>query len=225
MNRPAVLASFSLAAVSALLVAKRVPVAAPARVSPAAAFIPKPDVVETHQVLVRAPSALVFQTAAHLDMQSIPLVRFLFWLRGRLMGDATKPRKARGLAAETLALGWGVLQYERDRTLVMGAAAQPWMRNVSFDPIPPDAFAAFAEGDAVKIVWTLEVEPLGPAVTRFRTETRVAATSHRARRLFRGYWRWRMAGAGIVLIRKALLRAIRRHAERQHRDACLAKAA
>ena len=68
----------------------------------------------------------------------------------------------------------------------------------------------------VKIAWTLEVEPLAPARTRFRTQTRVVATDDAARRKFRRYWR--MFGMGIVLIRLLLLPAVRREAERRARS-------
>jgi hypothetical protein len=60
-------------------------------------------------------------------------------------------------------------------------------------------------------VWTLEAEPLGPKLTRFRTETRVQATDGAAWKRFRRYWRW--AGVGMVLIRWLLLPRLRREAE------------
>jgi hypothetical protein len=68
----------------------------------------------------------------------------------------------------------------------------------------------------VKIVWTLEAEPLGLALTRFRTETRVLATDEEARRKFRSYWRW--ARFGIVLIRLLMLPSLRREAERRQQS-------
>lgn len=67
----------------------------------------------------------------------------------------------------------------------------------------------------MKIAWTLEAEPLEPALTLFRTETRVLATDEGARRKVRRYWR--LAGRGIVLIRWLLLAALRREAERRYR--------
>jgi hypothetical protein len=65
----------------------------------------------------------------------------------------------------------------------------------------------------VKIAWTLEAEPLEPALTRFSHETRAVATDGEARTKFRQYWRW--ARFGIVSIRLLLLPAIRRAAERR----------
>jgi len=87
--------------------------------------------------------------------------------------------------------------------------------DVVFAPIAPDQFAGFSEPGQVKIAWTLEAEPLSPTVTRFATETRAAATSPEARRQFLRYWR--KFGIGIVLIRLALLPALRREAERRWR--------
>jgi hypothetical protein len=65
----------------------------------------------------------------------------------------------------------------------------------------------------VKIAWTLEAEPVGPATTRFAQETRVVATDEQARMKFLRYWRW--ARFGIVAIRLLMLPAVRRAAERR----------
>ena len=177
-------------------------------------FIPVADVTERHETLVRAPASLVFDVAVHFDMQSLPGVRAILWLREKLLGTtpAMRPR-AHGLVAETRALGWGVLAEHPPRELVMGAATQPWKADVVFTPIAPDRFTAFAEPDLVKIVWTIETEPLGPSLTRLRTETRAVATDAAAREKFQRYWRW--ARFGIVLIRWLLLPAVKRDAERR----------
>lgn len=175
-------------------------------------FMPVADVTEHHEALVHAPADVVMDVARNLDMQAIPLVRAIFWLREKLLGTTPVPnRRPEGLVADTIGLGWGVLAERPGRELIMGAVTQPWKANVKFTPIAPDRFAAFAEPDLVKIVWTLEVEPLGPALTRFRTETRAVATDSAAQRKFLRYWRW--AGYGIVLIRWLLVPALRREAE------------
>lgn len=137
------------------------------------------------------------------------------WPRAQLL-DAAKPSAdlfAKGLLAETHALGWGVLAHRPGRELVMGAATQPWKADVEFTSIPPDRFTEFAEPALVKIAWTLEAEPLGAALTRFQTETRAFGTDDAARKKFRRYWR--LFGIGIVLIRWLLLPALRPEAERR----------
>ena len=87
--------------------------------------------------------------------------------------------------------------------------------DVVFSPIAPEQFANFSEPEQVKIAWTLEAEALGPALTRFATETRAVATDAEGRKKFLRYWR--SFKIGIVTIRLLLLPAIRREAERRWR--------
>jgi hypothetical protein len=179
-------------------------------------FLPRGDVDECHEVLVRAPVHVVLDTARHFDVQSIPAVRGIFWLRSRILhSHDAPPRSGTEFLAETLALGWRILAERPGRELVVGAACQPWLADVEFQPIPAPEFAAWSEPDHVKIVWTLEVEPLRLRLTRLRTRTRAVATDDGARRKFRAYWR--RFGGGVVMIRWLLLPAIRREAERRQR--------
>lgn len=180
-------------------------------------FMPAADVTERHETVVHGPASLAFDVALHIDMQSLPAVRAILWLREKLLGAAPRLRPhPRGLVEETRALGWGVLAEQPHRALVMGAVTQPWKADVVFTRVAPDQFAVFAEPDLVKIVWTIETEPLGPALTRLCTETRAVATDAAARRKFLRYWRW--ARFGIVLIRRLLLPAIKREVERRARS-------
>jgi hypothetical protein len=180
-------------------------------------FIPSPDVRGRHSTLVKAPADVVLEVARNFDMQSIPAVHAIFWLRAKLMGaKAPAPAPGTGLVASTQSLGWSVLLDERARAYVSGAACQPWLADVVFSPIPAEQFAAYAEPDRVKIVWSLEAEYLEPAVTRLSSETRVVATDDQARTKFRQYWR--LFGMGIIVIRWLLLPAVRRQAERRWRE-------
>jgi hypothetical protein len=179
-------------------------------------FLPDADVRERHEIVVHAPASLAFDTARSFDMRSVPLVGLIFWLRERLLGALRANTAPRGLVDETLSLGWGVLEEVKGRYFCAGAVCQPWRADVLFTAVPPDDFAAYAQPDRVKIVWTLEAEPLGPESTRFATETRAAGTDAGARARFRRYWRW--AGIGIVSIRRLLLPAIRHEAERRWRQ-------
>ena len=122
-------------------------------------------------------------------------------------------RKPQGLLAETRSLGWGVLAEDPEHLIICGAACEPWRADPGFTPIPADQFESYAQPNKIKIVWTLEADSLGPAVTRFSQETRAVATDEQARQRFRRYWRW--ARFGIVGIRLLFLPAVRRAAERQ----------
>jgi hypothetical protein len=177
-------------------------------------FIPRPDVRERHEITIRAPADLVFEIARNFDMQSIPAIRAIFWLRGKVMGASTPAaRRSSGLIAELLSLGWGRLDEEPGRFFIGGARCQPWKADVVFSAIAPDRFEAFAEPDQVKIAWTIEAEVLAPALTRLSTETRAVATDEQALAKFRRYWR--LAKFGIVTFRLLLLPAVRREAERR----------
>ncbi len=177
-------------------------------------FIRHPDVRERHETIVRAPAAFVLDVARRFDMQSVPIVRGIFRWRARLLGARVRASGPTNLdSAALLRMGWGVLAEDPGRFLAAGAVCQPWKANVKFCPIRPARFAAYAEPDRVKIVWTLEAQPLGSTLTRLATETRVAATDEGARARFRRYWR--VFGIGILGIRWLLLPAIRREAERR----------
>jgi hypothetical protein len=182
--------------------------------SPIDRFLGRADAVERYQVLVRAPAELVYDVAEKFDLPSIPAVRFIFWMRGKLLGSTEPPPSwPKGLLAETTAMGWGILSRRPGRELVMGAVTQPWLADVKFRPLPPEEFVTFDEPGFVRIVWTLETEPLGSDRTTLRTETRAAATDEDSRRRFLSYWRW--ARFGILPIRWFLLPAVRREAERR----------
>lgn len=178
-------------------------------------YIPRSDARSRYAVTVHAPPELVLEVARDFDMNSIPLVRAIFGLRAKLLGARYEARRA-GLVDWMTELGWGRLEEAPGRCFAAGAACQPWLPDVVFKPVAPEDFEDYAEPDHVKIAWTLEVEPIGPAETRFATETRVAATDEQSRTKFRGYWR--KFRFGIVLIRRLLLPAVRREAERRWRQ-------
>jgi len=177
-------------------------------------FIPTPDIRERFETTIRAPGAVVMQVAANFDMQSVPAVRAIFWLREALLGGkGHSPRTPQGILEETKNLGWGVLDEQPGRSVICGARCQPWLAEVKFSALGSQEFAAYSAPDQVKIAWTLEAEEIARDVTRFAQETRAVATDADAREKFLRYWRW--ARFGIIAIRLLMLPAVRRTAERQ----------
>ena len=179
-------------------------------------FLPNPEVDEYHQIKLRAPAAITLAAAKETDLQSAPLVKAIFWLRAvptLLRGAPFRPQGSRGIVAETLGLGWGVLAEEPDQEIVVGAYTQRWHEQVTFHPLSPEQFAGFNQPGYVKIAWTMGVEPLGEHRSLLVTRTRAAATDPHARRRFRRYWA--PMSAGIILIRYAALPRMRREAERR----------
>jgi hypothetical protein len=184
--------------------------------SPAAVFIPVADAGDDRMIDVDAPPDLVFEVAKEIDLMAHPVVKAIFRVRQLVMGDRDRPRHTKGVVAETLALGWGVLSFNPGRTLVMGAIAQPWAKDVTFTAVDSKHFAEFSTPGVVKIVWTLEADGCGQNRTRFRTETRVVATDPVARRKFMRYWRF--VSPGIHAIRWFMVRSVRRQAEERFRQ-------
>lgn len=182
--------------------------------SPLDPFVPEFDARERFAVRVRASAPHTFAVAARFDLQSVFLVRAIFWLRTKLMrGSGDSGWRSEGFLTDLRRMGWGTLVDEPGRLFVAGASCQPWRADVVFTPRRADDFRAFAAPDQVKIAWTLEVEPDGPSCCRLITETRAVATDEAGRRHFVPYWRW--ARFGIVAIRWLAFPAIRKQAEAQ----------
>lgn len=180
-------------------------------------YLPRPEFRERHEVVVRAPAEFVFEAAEHFELTSVPLVRAIFRMRERLMGvRAAAERDRRPFVESAQAMGWGILELRAGRERVMGAECRPWLADVTFEPLAPEEFAVDLRPDRVKIAWSLEATPMGPARARLASETRVAANDAPSLAKFRRYWRW--ARFGIVAIRWLVLPAIRRDAERRWRE-------
>lgn len=119
----------------------------------------------------------------------------------------------RGFIEAFLERGYRELRVDPPWTLVAGAAGQPWrLRGGEIvDVVDLDGLRAFARPGFVLIATSFELEALGER-TRLSTETRVQPTDAAAARAFRPYWWAIRAGSG--LIRRDLLHAVRRRAER-----------
>jgi hypothetical protein len=175
-------------------------------------FLPEYDVAERHHIRVHAPADVVLSAASQLDLRGSPLVRAIFSTRAWILGAGPDARPAQGLLADVQSLGWRVLAEVPGREIVVGAITQPWQAKVVFECPPPEAFLLDRRPAHVKIVWTLRADPVGPAESIFRSETRVATTDASARRRFRRYWA--AFSAGILVIRRVMIAEVRRAAER-----------
>lgn len=181
-------------------------------------WLPAYEVSETHETRVAAPAALTYAAATELSLQQSGVARAMIHAREWLMrargGGAWPPG---GIVMQMGSWGWSVLAIAPGRAIVLGTAAQPWRGDVQFRALSPDEFLAFDRPGFVKLVTVIAVEPLGRDASLFRVQTRVAATDPEARARFRRYWA--VFSPGILLIRRALLRLVRREAERRNREA------
>jgi hypothetical protein len=179
-------------------------------------FMREHDVVERHHVAVAAPAAVTFRAAQALSLDRSRIIRAIVAARALLLRAPDRPLPpSRGFVEDMKALGWGLLAEVPGREIVMGGVTRPWEPDPVFVALEPDAFAAYAEHDHVKIVFTLRVDAAPDGGSVFRTETRAVATDAGARKKFRRYWA--LLSPGILIIRRAMLAPLAAAADRTWR--------
>lgn len=179
-------------------------------------FIPAPEVVEHHQVNIAAPADVVIAAAKEMRLLSSPLVRGVIRMRELAMGGRPDRRTHPDtLLAQAQSIGWVVLAERASREIMLGAVTMPWHANPVFRSIPASEYEAFREPGYVKIIWSLRADPVDDEHSVFHTETRVSTTDPQARTKFRRYWSY--VAPGVELIRLAMLRPLKRDAERRFR--------
>jgi len=179
-------------------------------------FIPTPEVEEHHSVLIAAPAETVLCTARSMELLNSRLVRAVIKVRELALGGTPDGRRhPAALIPQMQSIGWVILAERAGREIVMGAVTRPWDAAPVFRSIPPGEFTAFREPGYVKIAWTLRAEPLDGDQSMFHTETRVATTDPETLKRFRSYWSY--VAPGVELIRLAMLRPLKRAAEKASR--------
>src|SRR5690606_20313986 len=132
---------------------------------------------------------------------------------GAMPGD---PSHARGVLAEVIARGLGVLASVPRRQPVVGAVTRPSEAEGAFRAGTPEDDNVLSETGYVQSGWTIRADDVNVAESMFRTETRAIATDAEARKKFRCYWSF--FSPGIVLTRWAVLRPVKRESERRARE-------
>ena len=177
-------------------------------------FIPSPEVLEHHRIAVDAPAEIVLDAAREIRLLDSTLVRAIFKAREITLGGNPDARlHPEQLFEQMKSIGWVVLAEQPGSEIVMGAATIPWHANPVFRSIAAGDFEAFREPGYVKIAWSLRAEPVAADRSVFHTETRVSTTDPQAREQFRRYWSY--VAPGVELIRIAMLRPVKRDAERR----------
>lgn len=168
----------------------------------------KTDAWERHETVVEAPIAVVDEVVRKLDLSSSPVIRALFRLRsfGREPGLGFTRE-------ELLRSGFVVLEKTSGKRFALGLAGKFWRPSGEVRHFASaTAFDAFDDGGHAKAVWDFTLEPIGERRTRLVTTTSVVCMDAAARRSFRRYWFFIAPFSG--LIRRLLLRAMKRAAER-----------
>jgi hypothetical protein len=174
---------------------------------------------ERHATQIAAAPEAVWGALHAVSNDELRLTRVLMSTRalparlpgGRMPGGGGQAD--RGFVEAFLERGFRELRLDPPWTLVAGAATQSWRLRggETADVVDLDGFRAFARPGFILIATSFELEALGDG-TRLSSETRVQPTDAAAARAFRPYW-WAIRG-GSGLIRRDVLRAVRRRAER-----------
>jgi hypothetical protein len=183
-------------------------------------YVPDPDAVERHAVVVRASPAAVQDALWRADLGG-PAARVLLALRVlpaalRGRGDA-RARLAllrrRGLTLHDLSAGGFAPLLRTPDAVVFGLTGRFWTLGGGIVPTDPAAWHAGPPAGTAQAAWSFETAPHGAGHTSLATETRVRCADDATRRAFRRYWRVVRPGSG--LLRHLMLRRVRRWAERR----------
>jgi hypothetical protein len=185
-------------------------------------LMPEPDVVMKHVRGVNATPDKVFAALTTVDFGKSKLIALLFALRGipalllapRDTLDRLRTRKRH--SALTLGRitkeGFGLVAERPGEEIVLGVTGRFWKASAKLQPAARDVFRTGpAPGDALA-AWSFQVEPAPNAHTRLTTETRVKAADVDTLLTFKRYWR--LVHPGSALIRRSMLAAIAREANR-----------
>lgn len=176
-------------------------------------LIPSPQFREHHSRYIEAAPEAVWAALQDLRLGDLPISRALMTMR-------ELPARLAGLGPSTLLTEkfleqapMPVVAVEPCRYIVAAGVMQAW--KLTGGQAPPrltgNELRGFREPGWIKLALDFQLVPVGRG-TRFSTETRVVATDGATRVRFMLYWVLIRAGSG--LIRRDLLRAVGRSAER-----------
>jgi hypothetical protein len=169
-------------------------------------LLPAWDVHDVHGIDVAAPPERTWAALEQVTVRELALTRVLMSLRG--LGRRTSSPDRTFVDAASFLVPLAAGPGER----VAGMVGRPWRLRPQRVPIAgAEDFAGFAEPGWVRVATDFRVIAAAGG-SRLTTETRIQSTDAGARRRFARYWR--IVGRGSALIRRDVLRAAKRRAER-----------
>ncbi len=162
-------------------------------------LLPHSDYHEYHSTFVRATPDRIYEVIRHGELTTHPIVRMLLRLRGM---------SSTAFSLDLfLRQGFCLLAEDPPREIVLGIEGPFWKPACKLTPVDVESFRRPVPPDSARAAWNFAIEPRedGSLVS---TETRVLCANWR----FRAYWLVVRPFSG--LIRRLMLRAIRKAAER-----------
>ena len=183
-------------------------------------FLPEYDVVEKHQIVVRATADKTYRAIRTADLARAIPVKALLAIRalpGALSSGARGLSELRRRATERITLqdfersGFSILAENPPHELLIGIVGAFWRPSGGLCSTNAEDFRGPQKKGTARGAWNFAIDELGSGRVRLRTETRVDTADPGSARAFRAYWLVVRPGSG--LIRRYMLRAIRREAE------------
>jgi hypothetical protein len=190
-------------------------------------LMPRYDVVERHRTIVRAAPAVVYGAIREADLAGGAITRALLAIRAAPAvlaallrsprtvwaehGDRLRARRRVVRLSDFERAGFRVVTEHAPEEMVIGLLGRFWTpRGALCADVTADTFHAGPPVGQALAGWNFTVTARPDGSSELRTETRVWCAGD-ARWKFRLYWLAVRPGSG--LIRRAMLRSIRRHAE------------
>jgi hypothetical protein len=194
-------------------------------------WMPEFDARSAHALEVRAAPEAVYRALLEADFGRNPVVVGLMALRA-IPALALAPRRAfahwrqprvrseaggdKGPMGSLLAGAFVLLAAQPPRELTFGLTGRFWTPTGGLTRTDPTRFREPLPPGLARAAWSICVEPLASGRTRLSTETRISCADPPTRRAFLRYWQ--IIGVGSHVIRLALLRQVKRAAERPPRE-------
>ena len=185
-------------------------------------FLPTFDVSERHRIRVRASAPATYAALKTTDLAGSALPRALLFLRavpGALLRGVQGLRDLAARRHEPLSLstfelaGFRILAERFPEEIVIGLEGRFWTPSGALCTPPAEAFLNRAPlAGTARAVWNFTVRDLGGGASELVTETRVLCADRSSRLRFFPYWAVIRLGSG--LIRRRMLAAVKRTAER-----------
>ena len=184
-------------------------------------FLPTYEAVEKHQVVVRATADKTYSAIRSADLGGALPVKVLLAIRALPGALAAGARGLSGLyhrGSRRITIqdfersGFSILAENPPRELLIGIVGAFWKPSGGLCATNPEHFRGPQEKGTARSAWNFAIDEVGEGRVRLSTETRVQPADPGSARAFRAYWVVVRPGSG--LIRRYMLRAIQREAER-----------
>lgn len=175
-------------------------------------WLPAHDVATSHERLIAAPAARVFEALRTANLAEPLVVRLLMAMRALpTLLARTTPRSPRSSTVKgrttLLSIGFTLLDELPPTDLVLGLQGRFWELRGGLQHVDRAAFELPTPPAVARAIWSFSLEERGLA-TMLRTETRVRCGDPETRRRFLLYWRLISPFSGVI--RRAMLAAVAR---------------